>query len=183
MPYLQVATSNAFGLQPVENAWTPAPTALYTVSTSFGSQIFPGDVLIVTTSAGFLTLFTTGKETQVIGVAAAGCPASLTSATKIPVYNSPEQVFVALKSTAEATGAIGLYTNVLTSVSGSTTRNRSAMMIGSASAPSITTTGGCIKIVGIHPIETEDGTTGLPANRKVLVRFGIHALTGAPATT
>lgn len=181
MPYLQANTSNAFGLQPVENAWTPAPVGLYTVSTSFGSQIFPGDVLTVTSSAGFVIVYTSASANPVVGVAAAGCAAVLTSATKIGVYNSPEQIYVALKSTAEVTGLVGLFTNVLTSVAGNTTRNRSSMMVGGA--PSLSSTSGILKVVAINPIETEDGTTGLPANRKVNVRIGIHAFTGQNLTT
>lgn len=181
MPYLQAATSNPFGLQPVENAWTPAPVGLYTVSTSFGSQIFPGDVLTVTSSAGFVQLYTSGVANPVIGVAAHGVAASLTSATKVQVYNSPEQIYVALKSTAEVTGIVGMFTNVLTSLGGNTTRNRSQMMVGGA--PSLSSTSGILKVVAINPIETEDGTTGLPANRKVNVRIGLHAFTGQNFTT
>lgn len=151
------------------------------MSTSFTSQIFPGDILTVTSSAGFVQVYTSGTANPVIGVAAGGCAASLTSATKIPVYNSPEQIYVALKSTAEATGLVGMFTNVLTSQAGSTTRNRSGQMVGGA--PSLSSTSGILKVVAINPIETEDGSTGLPANRKVNVRIGIHAFTGQNFTT
>lgn len=181
MPYLQANTSNSFGFQPVEGGWSVPTVGQYTVSTSFGSAIFPGDILTVTTSAGFLQVYTSASANPVVGVAAQGCGASLTSATKLLVYNSPHQMYVGLKSTAEVTGIIGQFVNVLTSVAGSATRNRSNQMIGGA--PSLSSTSGILKVVGINPIEAEDGSTGIPANRKLNVMIGLHAFAGQFLTT
>lgn len=183
MPYLQAPAVNApFGFQPAENAWTPATIGMYVVSTSYGTQIFPGDMLIMTSSQGFVKVYTSG-DAQILGAAADGCPASLTSATRIPVYNSPEQVYVAQLSTAIAagTGHIGLAIGIVTSASGSTTTNRSKQMVG-ATAPLISSTAP-LRIVGVHPIEGIDGSTGIPANSKVLVKPQIQAFAASPFTT
>ena len=151
----------------------------YVVSTSFGTQIFPGDMMVVTSSQGFIVPYTSGAG-FIIGVAAGGTSAaSLSSAVRIPIYDNPDQVFVVQLTTLTST-LVGLGTNIATSVAGSTAINRSAMMVGSV-APVIGSTAP-LRCIGVHPIENIDGTTGVPANSKVLVRITQHALSGQLTT-
>lgn len=181
MPYLQAPAVNApFGFQPAENGWCLPTIGQYVVSTSFGSQVFVGDMMCMTSSSGFVTVYTSGAATP-IGAAAEGCPASLTSATRIAVYNAPDQVYVVQQSTASTVTGIGLGIGIVTSASGSTVTGRSKQMCGVV-APTVSTTNP-LRVVGVHPIEGIDGTTGVPANAKLLVRLAVQPYAGMPVTT
>ena len=184
MPYLQgPAVNNPFGFQPAQGAESPMHILNYTVSTSFGSAILPGDAVVVTSSQGFLIAYTSGAAT-VVGVAAGSVAASLSSAARIPVYADPDQIYVVQLSTAVAagTGLVGMGIGITTtSTQVLTTPIRSRMMAG-VTAPSLLSTQ-ALKVVGIHPIENIDGSTGTPANSKLLVKFNLHNLANVTFTT
>ena len=147
---------------------------LYTVSTSFGTAILPGDAVVMTSSAGFLVLYTSGATP--IGVAAENAVASLSSAKRIGVYHDPDQVFVIQHSSASTPPGIGGVVGI-TTTSTSIGVTRSRMMAGVV-APvfgNAAVSTGALRIVGVHPIELIDGSTGIPANTKLLVKFNLHS--------
>lgn len=177
MPYLQgPAVNNPFGLQPVQMTEAGGTLTPYTVSTSFGSAILPGDAVVMTSSAGFLTLYTSGATP--VGVAAESIPASLSSARRCLVYADPDQTFVVQLSTAQAAAGIGGNIGITTtSTQVLSTPIRSRMMAGVV-APvfgNAAVSTGALRIMGIHPIEGIDGSTGLPANTKLIVKFNLHS--------
>lgn len=179
MPYLQApAVNNPFGFQPAEGAASPMQVQQYVVSTSFGTAVLPGDVVSVTSSQGFMIVYTSG-DGNVIGVSAQLIPASLSSARRCSVYSDPDGVFVTQLSTAVAagTGLVGMGIGI-TTTSTSIGVDRSRMMAG-ATAPIVSTTA-ALRVLGIHPIEGIDGSTGTPANSKLLVKFNRHIFANVP---
>ena len=155
---------------------SPAQISMYTVSTSFGSAILPGDAVVMTSSAGFLILYTSGATP--VGVAAESAAASLSSAKRIGVYADPDQAFVVQLSTAQTMSGIGGNIGITTtSTQVLTTPIRSRMMRGVV-APvfgNAAVSTGALRIMAIHPIEGIDGSTGVPANSKLIVKFNLHS--------
>ena len=161
-------------MQPVQMTEAPAQILNFTVSTSFGTAILPGDVVIVTSSAGFLNVFTSGAIP--VGVCAELVPASLSSAKRVGVYADPDQAFVVQMSTATAASVVGSGLGI-TTTSTSVGVNRSRMMAGVVAPTAFgnqAASTSTLRVMSVHPIEGIDGSTGIPANTKLLVKFNLH---------
>src|SRR3989442_8813507 len=143
MPYFQPNANNAFGFQPVEQGTAMAKTGQYMVSSSFGSPVFKGDLMIITTSAGFVVPSTAVgvagaagiQGGNVVGVSAQFLPTVTSGSTgwitarapftyNLLVYDHPDQVFVVQDngSTAITSVAVGLNIDVTSTLAGSTSR-------------------------------------------------------------
>ena len=192
MPYLQRNTANPFGFAPALTYGTLAPIGSYQVSTSFGTAIFSGD-LVVKTTDGFLQVAATGATglsgtgiAGVIGVAVDFLAANGGSAD-FHVYDDPQQLFVvADNGNATATGVaqgaimVGLNYSVNVTATGTTigTAGRSGMMLLATTLSTVAQLP--IKIVALHPIETVGGATALAfttasgSTRKWIVKLNTH---------
>jgi hypothetical protein len=111
-------------------------------------------------------------------VAAESIPASLSSARKCLVYMDPDQAFVIQQSTASAAAGVGGVIGITTtSTQVLTTPIRSRMQSGVV-APvfgNAAVSTGALRVMAVHPIELIDGSTGIPASTKLIVKFNLHA--------
>lgn len=195
MPYLQANTNTPFGFAPADGSFGRAVTAGYVVSSSFGSNVFAGDLMVVTSSAGYVIPYGgvgTSGASNVIGVAAhflptvtAGTTGQITAgavqAANLLIYNDPDQLFVVQDngSTALTGLVIGNVIDVSASGAGSTTLGRSKMQLATSAVGNAASSFGAMKVVGLHPIEQGFGssTGGTQIQqRKWLVKINRHSL-------
>lgn len=172
MPWNQPGSGGQFGFVPYSAGYGELiQVNFYNVSTSEATQIFPGDVIAMTTLGGAMTRMVRAMSSAagtlpILGVAAAGLAVgagssaatiALNSSALLPVYDSPDQLFFANDTTSGLIGSTGSYHNVQFSATnaGSTAANRSGMMIAGNTASS--NSAFPFKLMGIHPLEIISG--------------------------
>lgn len=202
MPYLQPATANYFGFNPVEGQ--DARARVYLVSSTEANPISIGDVVCYTTDKMSIRRVTGSTTTDLglmVGVAAsrvlagdgstAADPRVQTSQTCL-VYDDPQTLFYGCDTTSGVlgTGGLGMSVGVCSSgVTGSTgvntTLGRSVMAISGVTASSGSVLGYRFRVIGMHPIETAAasaslGTAGATTTtRKFILRPDWHANQGS----
>jgi hypothetical protein len=204
LPYLQPATANYFGFQPVEG--DQARTRLYLVSSSEANQISVGDVVVYAThTSGSSIRRATGSTTTdlglMVGVAAntvlagdgsTGADFRVASSRTCLVYDDPNTLFYGCDTTSGVIGggvAAGLAFGVCSSgVTGSTgintTLNRSVMAVSGVTASSGSVVGYRFNVIALHPVETAHSTGALGVAlatsnvRKWILKPSFHANAG-----
>lgn len=203
MPYIQRATNNYFGFQPVQAEDGSQPLNPYLVSSSEGVDINIGDVVVLTTLGGIRP--TTGTwSTGILGVASnyvkagdgstsVNLPTALSSQVCF-VWDGPDQVFVSHDSSSGVilVSAVGKNVSVISSgVAGSTgpngTLHRSVMVISAASGTGSTSAVLPFKYLGMHPVEQgvlTSGTTTVTSSgtRAHLVQINLNSRVPAVVT-
>lgn len=170
MPYMQKATNNYFGFQPIQSPGGVIQCNPYLVSSSEGGAIYIGDV-VCQTSIGTVRAIT-GAYTATSSMATAGVSASYipanggstaalltaVSSQTCLVYDKPDQLFAACDTTSGVVGPqTGLFKNyriLATGCVGTTGPNgsllRSVMAISGVTA----TADGAFKPMYLHPVES-----------------------------
>lgn len=171
MSYLRPAVANYFGFSPAEAGGTHSRCHVYLVSSSEASAIFPGDVVVYTTSKQTVrqSAGTTGEIGLMVGVAASKVAANEGSTSvsnpnrlstqTVLVYDDPHQLFVGCDTTSGVLGTtpgVGKSFAVLLVSTATATLNdvdRSRMAISAVTASSGSDVGYAFRLVGLHPIE------------------------------
>jgi hypothetical protein len=170
MPYIQKQTNNYFGFMPVQAGPSLIQVNDYLVSSSEGSAISIGDMVMQTTinTARVITgAFVISSSAAVLGIAASALDANggSTAATLnngrssqlLKVYDEPGQKFVVCDTTSGVIGTqLGLFKNykvLATGCVGSTgpnsTLKRSVMALSGVESSAV----GPFHVIGLHPVE------------------------------
>lgn len=194
MPYYQAATNNYFGFMPVEGIPVPRLRA-YLVSSSEGSDINPGDVVVFATDKNSARVIASRTESPLtLGVAASrvragdgstGADPRVVSSQVLLVYDDPETLFVSNDTSSGVIGAgnhLGKSFQVCaTGVVGSTgpnaTLGRSVMAISGVTASSGSDASFRFRLVGLHPVEVSGWST---ASATTAVATGVRKLVLKP---
>lgn len=189
MSYIQKATNNYFGFMP---AYGGAKVGVYTVSSSEGSAISIGDVLVLTT-IGTMRIVTGAYSSAIAGVAASPLAANAGStaptrfggdaATLLKVWDDPYQVFVTCDTTSGLIGSTGVYKNVAVLATGAVGDTGPIGFQSRMAISAVTASSGSVlpfRVLGLHPVEdgfsTDANGAGVAASvRKLLVQPNNHS--------
>lgn len=169
MPYLQPQTNNYFGFLPTESAGTLIQCNPYLVSSSEGSDINIGDVVVQTsinTVRVITGAFTPTSSMAIVGAAASfvaantGSTAALlnnNTSQMVLVYDAPGQKFVVSDTTSGVIGSqTGLFKNYVILATGcvgstgpSSVLHRSVQALSGVTS----TAAGAFHVLALHPIE------------------------------
>ena len=170
MPYMQPATNNYFGFQPIQADGGIIQCNPYLVSSSEAGAISIGDVVCQTsigTVRAITGAYTATSSMATVGVAGSHVPANggstaalltAVSSQVCLVYDKPDQLFAVCDTTSGVVGPqTGLFKNyriLATGCVGSTgvnsSLNRSVMAISGVTA----TADGAFKPMYLHPVES-----------------------------
>ena len=157
MPYNQANTNTIFGLAPAAGYPGSQQTGVYAVSSSEGTAILAGDV-IVRTSLGTVRAGVSGDSLHMMGAAAQGLTtANFAQGTlNCLVYDDPQQYFmISNTSSASLTMAnIGMNVGIVTTATGVGIPSSLVSRSKHALSATVTSSAGIVRLVSLHPMET-----------------------------